>query len=98
MSFLTGRQQNKIENILDDVNWRQLANKLSLTNQIAHIDGICQMQRHPVSCRSNEILKRYINGQETAPCPRIVENIARALEALPIPETNKAQKLRSVCS
>ena len=98
MSYLIGPQRNKIENILDDVNWMQLANELSLTNQITHIDGTCRMQRHPVSCRLNEILKRYINGQETAPCPKIVENIARALESLPIPETNKAQRLRSACS
>ena len=94
ISLIIGPQRNKIEQILQGVDWRVLANQLDLTDEVASIDGACQN----LECKLREVVNRFINRQDLEPCHMTVEKIARALETLPKPLTKIPAELRNVCS
>ena len=68
--------------VLNNVEWKKLAQELGLEGEVASIQGACQNHPDPVPCLSGEVLWRFNNRQGIETCCATVTKIARALKLL----------------
>ena len=95
--LLTGPQFNQIVNILEGVNWEDLARQLKI-NQINSIFSACKNEKNPLTCQLGKVITGFINSREPQPCCETLKAIASGVESLPSPDINAASKLRKMCT
>lgn len=68
--------------MLNDVNWKTLADQLNLQDQVNAIQDICHRESDIRPCYFREVVSRYIQSQDEESCDNTRRKIARALKEL----------------
>ena len=80
--------------MLNDVNWKTLADQLNLQDQVAAIQDICNREIDIRPCYFREVVSRYIQSQPEESCDNSRRKIVTALEELGF--VNEASHLRGL--
>ena len=68
--------------MLNDVNWKALADQLNLQKQVASIQDICHREIDIRPCYFREVVSRYLDSQPIESCDNTRRKIAEALKKL----------------
>lgn len=79
-TYLLGHDKNVIQDILEDIPWRKLADEMELRKKSIH--EACKNEYIPSECCIQEVVQRFIDTQQSEPCWQTVEKIITILEKL----------------
>ena len=82
VNLCIGPERNGIQAVLNDVNWKALADQLNLQDQVASIQEICNREIDIRACYFREVVSRYVQSQPKESCDNTRRKIVIALEEL----------------